>query len=308
MESQKPKIAMYVERSFGDKLTAAFNFFNENWKVLLKYSAYFLLPVCIVQALSLNQFMGSYMSIFASAGSDVFESFDASFWISYGLMIIFSAVGGLLMYSLIYALIKIYNEREERLVGLTFSELKPVLFCCMRRLFIIGVFMWGVSILVIGVVTLLAVMSLYTLLLTLPILFACLVPLLLFVPIYLFEKIDLWQAFMKTFRLGFATWGGIVGISFVMGFIANILYGVASIPWYVLCLVGVLLSASGVQDAATSSAGYSVVAYLFGIIMLYGIYVSMIFPMLGLAYQYGHACEKMENISVVDDIDKFEQL
>ena len=32
MESQKPKIAMYVKRNFGEKLSASFDFIKENWE------------------------------------------------------------------------------------------------------------------------------------------------------------------------------------------------------------------------------------------------------------------------------------
>ena len=58
MESQKPKVAMYVKRSFGDKLNASFDFIKENWKILLKFTTYLLLPVSLIQALSLNGLMG----------------------------------------------------------------------------------------------------------------------------------------------------------------------------------------------------------------------------------------------------------
>ena len=37
MESQKPKIAMYVKRPFGEKLNASFDFIKENCKQLFKY-------------------------------------------------------------------------------------------------------------------------------------------------------------------------------------------------------------------------------------------------------------------------------
>ena len=52
MESQKPKIAMYVKRPFGEKLNASFDFLKENWKLLLKFTTYLLLPLCLIQALS----------------------------------------------------------------------------------------------------------------------------------------------------------------------------------------------------------------------------------------------------------------
>lgn len=60
MESQKPKIAMYVKRSFGEKLNASFDFIRENWKLMLKFTTYLLLPLCLIQALSLNGMMKGY--------------------------------------------------------------------------------------------------------------------------------------------------------------------------------------------------------------------------------------------------------
>ena len=63
MESQKPKIAMYVKRSFGEKLNASFDFIRENWKLMLKFTTYLLLPLCLIQALSLNGMAFLYSSV-----------------------------------------------------------------------------------------------------------------------------------------------------------------------------------------------------------------------------------------------------
>ena len=49
---------MYVQRTFGDKLNATFDFIKDNWKVLLKYVTYLLLPVSLIQALSMNGLWG----------------------------------------------------------------------------------------------------------------------------------------------------------------------------------------------------------------------------------------------------------
>ncbi len=57
MESQKTKIALYAKRSFGAKMNASFDFIKENWKLLLKFTVYLLLPVCLVQAIGLNGMM-----------------------------------------------------------------------------------------------------------------------------------------------------------------------------------------------------------------------------------------------------------
>ena len=42
----------------------------------------------------------------------------------------------------------------------------------------------------------------------------------------LFENIGIWEAFKKTYRLGFATWGGVFLIALIMGLIGGILQGI----------------------------------------------------------------------------------
>ena len=96
------------------------------------------------------------------------------------------------------------------------------------------------------VVGLLAFLSLFTLFLTIPLLIAFVVPLALWAPIYLFEDITVMESFKKTFRLGFATWGGVFLISLIMGFIANVLQGVTMMPWYIATLVKYFFSLSDV--------------------------------------------------------------
>ena len=69
MESQKPKIAMYVKRPFGEKLNASFDFIKENWKQLFKYSTYLILPICLIQAANFSGLMGSMTDITAMQAS-----------------------------------------------------------------------------------------------------------------------------------------------------------------------------------------------------------------------------------------------
>ena len=55
MESQKPKIAMYVKRPFGEKLNASFDFLKENWKLLLRFTTYLFLPHSCVEPERINE-------------------------------------------------------------------------------------------------------------------------------------------------------------------------------------------------------------------------------------------------------------
>lgn len=310
MESQKPKIAMYVKRPFGDKMNASFDFIKENWKPLLKLTTYLILPLCLLQALSLNGFMGGLLGITMAQqmGTNPVESLGGMFFFNYGAYFLLYLIGSILLSSLVYALIKTYNDREEGLQNVTLRELKPLLFKNIKRLLILTLIGIGLMIVISIIVVALGMLSYFTLILTVPLIIAFCIPLLLLAPIYLFEKVTVIEALEKTFRLGFATWGGVFLISLVMGILASILQSITMMPWYIATLVKVFFGMSDTGSEATVSVGYSFMIYLLAIIQAFGAYLSMIFSLIGMAYQYGHASEVVDSVSVEDDIDNFDKL
>lgn len=312
MELQKPKIAMYAKRSFGDKLNATFDFIKENWKPLLKFTTYLILPLCLIQALSLNYLMGGGTDVAKLADStSTFDSLAAMgemFLVQYALYMLLYLIGSVILTSLIYALIQTYNEREERLEGITLGVLKPLLFRNIKRLFLMTIAGFLLITVVLAVVGFMAVALPFTLILTIPFLVAFSVWLALFAPTYLFENITLIDAFKKTLRLGYATWGGIFLVLFVMGLISSVLQGVTMMPWYIATMVKVFFAMSDTGSVATVSVGYSFILYLLGIVQVFGIYLSMIFTHIGLVYQYGHASEVVDSVTVENDIDNFDKL
>ena len=202
MESQKPKIAMYVKRPFGEKLNASFDFIKENWKQLFKYSTYLILPICLIQAANFSGLMGSMTDITAMQASggisdNPLAALGPSFALNYAGVIFFSCLGALLMTSLIYAMVRLYNEREERLSGVVFGDIKSLLLRNIKRLFLMGIACSFLFIFAVIFIVLLAVLTPFTLILTIPLLFAFMVPLALMAPIYLFEDISLGEAFAK---------------------------------------------------------------------------------------------------------------
>ena len=56
MQLQTPKIEIYRTRTFTDKLGDTFNFLRENWRTILKYFIYIMLPVSMVMAFFANHF------------------------------------------------------------------------------------------------------------------------------------------------------------------------------------------------------------------------------------------------------------
>ena len=308
METEKPKIALYVKRSFGEKFNASFDFIKENWKLMLKYATYLLLPLCLVQALSLNGLMTYTLGLFGFLESGFPDSAILSFFSYYGLYMFLLIIGIVLLTSLVYAMIRTYNEREERLQGVTLGMLRSMLLHNVKRMFILVFFGLLLSMflgLVINVIAALFPETLFAIviILLIPFMIAVAVP-----PIYLLEDISIVDSLKKTFRLGFTTWGGIFMISLVMGIIAGILQGVTMIPWYIGTVVKYIFITSGGGTEATVSVGYSFLLYLLAIVQVFGAYLAMIFSFVGLAYQYGHASEKVDSIMVENDIDNFDKL
>ena len=61
MQVEKPKIELYQNRSFGQKLSATFDFLRENYKLWLKACFYLILPLCLVQAFSFDMMFSTLM-------------------------------------------------------------------------------------------------------------------------------------------------------------------------------------------------------------------------------------------------------
>ena len=107
----------------------------------MKFTTYLMLPLCLLQGLSLNGLMSGTMALGDMTGG----SFDSSvvgasimaLVTYYSLYAVLYLLGTVMLTSLVYALVRTYNEREERLEGVTLGMLKPLLFRNVRRVFLI---------------------------------------------------------------------------------------------------------------------------------------------------------------------------
>lgn len=310
MDIQTRKINIYFKRSFGDKLNATFDFIRQNAKVLVKYIVYFLLPVSLIQAFTTNAFMGGALSLDQTFQNTDLDHANAlySLGASYIGTILLSIIGAILITSIIYALMRIYEEREQKLQDITWEEIRPRLFHNIKRLSLLFFITFILMIAAVVAIVILAYASKVTLILTIPAFVAVLIPYAMLPCTYLFEDISFGNAFAKAFRLGFKTWGGTFGIVFIMGLIASILQGVTTTPWYVATLVKTYFSVTETESSFLSSTGFEFLMYLLGIIQAFGSYLAGGFTLIGMAYQYGHASETVDNKSVDTAITNFENL
>lgn len=310
MSSEKPLIKLYRKRTFGDKLSDTFDFVGENFRTLMKYITYLVLPVAIVQTFCMNNFMTGYMESITAITSGGGRNFtDMLQWFSsMGLYMLVGFVAIILVYAVSYTMMQLYERRSERLKGITFDDLRPgVVQKCVRQLVLL---VTSVAIMVVFavLVALLIAASPYFIL---PVIIIAIVVLPLFVlvyPIYLFEDTGIVSAYAKSVRLGWKTWAGVVGVIIVLYIIFSIISGLISTPWYIMVMVKNLLATQGDTSGFVSSFGYTAILYLLGVVSNFAGSCLTSLMCIGIAYQYGHACDKVDGVGVDRDIENFETL
>lgn len=113
MQVEKPKIELYQNRSFGQKLSATFDFLRENYKLWLKACFYLILPLCLVQAFSFDMMFSTLMPFYTDAlggmgGFTPSEGLLVRLGLSYFGYFVCISVGSFLLSSICYAMMKYY--------------------------------------------------------------------------------------------------------------------------------------------------------------------------------------------------------
>lgn len=322
MEPNTEKIELYAVRSFGERLTVVMDFLRQNWKPVLIYLTYFLLPLSLVQALNLNGFMGGYLDILGSMSHGADDP-SASSLLSFVLHTLgylgFYIVGMLLMEAVLYGMMRLYQRGEGKLGTVQWKDLKPDFMFSLKRSAIlalvgtlVGIVLLVVFVLVVvGLALITPVLVLLGYVLLLGVLICLAPPLSLVTPVYVFEDdTTLMGAVRKGFRLGFKTWGGTVGVMLILSLIINIISQFTSLPWTIFFLVKMFfgLGIDGLDGSFTENVFFTFGTYLSGVLQCFGGYVASAALVIGAAYLYGHAAEKLDSFTVDSNIQNFENL
>lgn len=307
MNQEKPLIRLYRTRTFGEKMSDTFDFVRENWRPMMKYMTYLLLPVALVQTFATNHFMTGYMSFTANMGQPDFDTMLP--WLaSMGVTMLFFFLAMILTESLVYTMMQLYEQRPERLQGIMFAELSPGIWQkCGRELVLLVTGL--VLLIVVGLVASPSVLLGFAAVISVAILLFLALPLVFLVhPIYLFEKVSVVTAYAKSVRLGWKTWAGIVAVFTVLYIIVTIVESVVSMPWYIMVTLKTVFSTQNTEPGFMSSFGYTAIQYVLGVVSNFCSSLLMTLLSIGLAYQYGHACDKVDGVTVDRDIENFETL
>lgn len=298
------KIAFYQERTFSEKFNVTFEFLKENWKVVLRYITYVCLPMSLVGGWFFNSLMSVMQKLDTASDSAL-----VLFGLTYGGIVLLMSLAGWWLATVMCSLIQAYNSRPDGLVGITFGELKPSLKHNAFRLFKLGLVGLLLSMVWVGLligVSLIHPMLGFLFFIASMVLF---VPLLHVMPVYMYEDISVWRAFSRGIWLGWNTWGGTFALGFVLALLASVVQGVLGMPWQI-CYVVKMLFTTQAEETSTffSSAGFMLISYLASIVLLYTQFVCSSLFFVGISYLYSHAAESLDDMSVEQGIDQFEEM
>lgn len=309
------KISLFQVRNFSEKFSATFDFVRQNWRTFLRVALYIWLPLSLIQGVLFNSYYAAlFQDVLFGNGSE-FE--DVPWW-AVSVMGAISIVSMLMIFSVTYGLMKVYEEGNGDLSGLKMNDLLPVLktnigktckvvlvYAVIYVLFIIAAAMFSIM----SAVS----MSFITIALCGIIVFAAAVallpPLMLFPAAYLLnDDAIMWDTLKTSFRYGFKTWGGLFAIIFVFGII---IYAASAI----LMAPGLLLGAlrSTLFPATFTGSGvlpllYTIVQDIVVIVTNFIAWLLMPLPLIAVGFHCGSAAELLDNVSVADDIDHFDDL
>ena len=134
-KNEMPRIELYKARSFGDKLNATFDFVRENWRPLIKYLTYILLPFSMVACL----FLSTMTNVMLDFSYSQFVESEGVFFVKYMLFLLVFVLSSIALYASVYSMLQLYYSRPKRLQGLTFREFASSLLKNCKRTLVVGI-------------------------------------------------------------------------------------------------------------------------------------------------------------------------
>ena len=297
MQNEQPKIDFFRVREPGEKITATIDFLRENRRWWLRCCVLPLVPLSAV--LGWLQVPQSTVNTISHFFWDHFDMGELLFGFTFKNRGLFSAdmlvtaLALLMLFTSTGALMSLYQYREGRLRGLTWTELRGAL----RR-----------SLPAAAIITLVAYFLFYFFCSANPLLqlllLAVFIPFALYAPTSQVGYYPPLRAAGHSLDLGFNTWGGIFMVSAGLALILFFLRGASETLMELLDAYLSDLFFSGNISLEINNIIYCVAAALKSFVSLACLSVMMI----GAGYQYGHAEEKYSSVSLYEDVRHFDEI
>lgn len=292
---------LYRTRTFSEKFSLVFEWMRCEWKTVLKFVTLFLLPVSLLQGFGFSSMVNLSLANAFSGGYSP-ASMGATNIAGMGLYYLCAIVGSLLVYSLTLFFVRRNMMDGQSNVGLTAGEALRGAMHFVPKLILMGLVMMVILVVAVGILIELTLTSPWTLIVTLPIFLSFGVALMPCLPNYTLTDAPLFSSIGHGLRLGYKCWWGFFSTSFVMGLLAMVIAGFASIPLYIV--IGIK-AAFGSSFDAGSTGLMDFLSYLGGVLSTYASFMLSILTVAILCVQYGHAADKCDGITAQKEVDEF---
>lgn len=289
MENQTSKIVFYKSRSLAGRFSAAFDFIENNFKVLAKFSSFIILPVAVLISLFFivyNNFAAQIVQ------GNIGSSGLTKYLVLVSALVLVCIIGDILFKGTVFALVKEYSLRES-IERLSFKEMKNKLVANIKRFLIVNLVLALLLIVYIALLAGLIFLSPWTLVFTFPFLLFITIPFTYAQEIYMFEDIKVMAAVKKGFKLGIPNWAGTFFLLILAEIFALIIQCIAFTPWGVGSFVQ-SLSFSSILDGNVSTLPtyFSVLMFVLSVIGYFVSYLAQLLPTISMMFQYFSATQK----------------
>lgn len=295
---------LFKQRTYSQKFNVAFEWLRRYWRPMLKFVTFFLLPVCLVQPLGLLHILDTISAAVDLGTESLYDSIHMGDMVLLAVSLLLSILGGILTLALFYSMMKVTLIDGRDLNAFSISDMWSALRARLGRAVVL--FMLVVMGMVLGVGWIYSFVRVFSedigFLLSLLSLFPLVILMLPVAPQYMLTNDGLFTSLRKGWRIGWYCWWGVFSTTAVMLVMANALSGFANIPLQIF--LGIKMAMIG-QLAGTGELVLSFFTFLGLVVSAYVGYLSQLLIVVILTVQYGHAADKLDGLTLENEIDKF---
>ena len=295
---------LFKQRTYSQKFNVAFEWLRRYWRPMLKFVTFFLLPVCLVQPLGLLHILDTISAAVDLGTESLYDSIHMGDMVLLSVSLLLSILGGILTLALFYSMMKVTLIDGRDLNAFSISDMWSALRARLGRAVVL--FMLVVMGMVLGVGWIYSFVRVFSedigFLLSLLSLFPLVILMLPVAPQYMLTNDGLFTSLRKGWRIGWYCWWGMFSTTAVMLVMANALSGFANIPLQIF--LGIKMAMIG-QLAGTGELVLSFFTFLGLVVSAYVGYLSQLLIVVILTVQYGHATDKLDGLTLENEIDKF---
>lgn len=293
-DKQPEKIMLYSQRTSGENVNAALDFVKGNWRCWLKYITVFTLPFCIILGMAVDIYIDQMINDGILGELDFFGSVSAMSIYVVALAIVCAVT---------IALLKMHQQRENGLDGITIKELWPVLRQCLIRIIPSALF---ATVVIVPLYIFLNVILLFVLPgIGLIVSYCMVLPVLMIPIVYLYEsKTEFGESISKGFKLGFSKIIGLGLVGFLILIVSLMAGGALSILYALVMVIKEELF-NGYDFMSTLMDLFThVMCVADTLVMMLGVSINI----LAVAFHYGSVATEKDDASLEVEISNFEKL